>query len=380
MRLKAPSTAPGRRLAAALLLATGIPACSRTAPPPPRAPRVHVDTVANDSLVAADARRDTAPADSAVERGVNDSDSVIVRPDSSAAARSVAASHRVPLPPSTPRHVLTPLADTISQYLVFFPTVESWFLAAARGKRPLLDIGRVDTDVKDPRRRAAYLDAVRALAPIQPGTRFRLRGGWGAADATVSGYDVWNGRIVATLDSLQPVDSLAHASGGWVATAERTDSSRAATVDSCVRKDTSAAQLARVADVRDSLEQVLRALPPPPLPRLVNTEHAVATQVVGCFGGARRIALAVDLRAGNNEWIREKMVLIDTTGTVQALRVDDLRFKGHDLLSALDGDEDGTDDLAARGLAQAMGGTVVLHFVAPTRLQRLAGGFAWESR
>jgi len=258
--------------------------------------------------------------------------------------------------------------------------VETWFLAAARGQRPLLDIGRVDTDVHDPRRRAAYLDAVRALAPIQPGTRFRLRGGWGAADATVNGYDVWNGRIVATLDSLQPVDSLAHASGGWLATAERTDSMRVARVDSCVRQDTSAALKARVAAVRDSLEQSLRALPPPPLPRLVNTEHVVATQVVGCFGGARRLALAVDLRAGNNEWIRERMVLIDTTGAVQTLRVDDLRFKGHDLLSALDGDEDGVDEIAARGLAQAMGGTVVLHLVAPTRLQRLAGGFAWESR
>jgi hypothetical protein len=65
---------------------------------------------------------------------------------------------------------------------------------------------------------------------------------------------------------------------------------------------------------------------------------------------------------------------------VQTLRVDDLRFKAHDILYALDGDGDGIDDVAARGLTEAAGGSVVMRMVPPNRLQRLASGFAWESR
>jgi hypothetical protein len=132
--------------------------------------------------------------------------------------------------------------------------------------------------------------------------------------------------------------------------------------------------------VRDSLILWLDSLPPPPYQRLVKTEKPQWSTIVGCFGGARRIALAVDLRAGNNEWIRERVVLIDTLGAVTTLRVSDLRFKGHDLLMALDADGDGLDDLATRGFAEAAGGITILKLTDKNRLVRLAGGFAWESR
>ena len=329
------------------------------------------DTAAADSVVAADARRDTAPADLPV-----DSSATVVVP-----ADRPAAPHPLE-PPVTPRHTLSPLSDTISQYLVFAPTVETWFLAAARGKRPLVDLGRIDTDLrKDPHRRAAYLDAVKALTPLPVGTRFRLRGAWGAGDATISGFDVWNGRIVATLAAPPVVDSLAKASTSWIATAERTDTTTPPAVDMCPRPTLLSDELkARATVVRDSIEQWLKTQPPPPFTRLVATERTVTTQAAGCFGHGRRLILAVDLRAGNNEWIRERMVALDTAGVVQTLRVDDLRFKAHDLLYALDGDGDGIDDIAARGLTEAAGGTVVMRTVPPNRLQRLTSGFAWESR
>jgi hypothetical protein len=322
-------------------------------------------------VVAADARRDTAPADALI-----DSSATVVVP-----ADRPAPPHPLE-PPVTPRHTLSPLSDTISQYLVFAPTVETWFLAAARGKRPLLDLGRVDTDLrKDPHRRAAYLDAVRALTPFPVGTRFRLRGAWGGDDVTVSGFDVWNGRIVATLTAPKNVDSLARASTQWIAAAERTDSLTPPAVDTCQRSvPLSDAFRARATVVRDSIEQWLLTQPPPPFARLVATEHTVTTQAVGCFGRGRQLVMAVDLRAGNNEWIRERLVALDTAGVVQTLRVDDYRFKAHDLLYAMDGDGDGIDDIAARGLTQAAGGTVVMRMVPPNRLQRLASGFAWESR
>jgi hypothetical protein len=326
-----------------------------------------------------------------------------------------------PPPPPTPaRTALSPLADSISQYLVFDPIGESWFLAAARGKKPLVDIGRVDVDLKkEPRRRTAYLEAVRALAPVTVGTRFRLRGAWGAADVTVKGYDVWNGRIVATITAPPIVDSLAKAATTFIASAQRIDSTAtpvdtskshpdsgkvrrdsakargdtskarldsaavsadSAIVDTCDRRTLSPDLVTRVSVVRDSIESWLAQLPPPPLPRLVATEKAVATQAIGCFGKGRRVALAVDLRAGNNEWIRERMVLIDTLGVVSTVRVDDYRFKGHDLLYAMDGYGDGVDGVAARGVAEASGGTVILRLTPASRFQRVADGFAWESR
>lgn len=367
------------------LLALGLIACRDRTPHPPTPPHYsHTDTAAADSVVSADARRDTTPSDANA-----DTNSTVVVPAERPVGAASVTSHPL-APPVTPRHALSPLADTIAQYLVFAPTVETWFLAASRGKRPLVDIGRVDTDLKkDPRRRSAYLTAVRALTPFPVGTRLRLRGSWGAEDATVAGFDAWNGRIVATITASKLVDSLARKSTTWLATAQlltdsaHTDTVRVdtgAVVDTCNRGPLPDTLQARANIVRDSIEAFLRSQPPPPFARLVASEHTVTTQAVGCFGKGRRLVLAVDLRAGNNEWIRERIVAIDTAGVVQTLRVDDLRFKAHDILYALDGDGDGIDDIAARGLTEAAGGSVVMRMVPPNRLQRLASGFAWESR
>ena len=98
----------------------------------------------------------------------------------------------------------------------------------------------------------------------------------------------------------------------------------------------------------------------------------------GCFGVARR-ALVVSLRAGDAEWVRERMVLVAPNGAVTPLRVSDLRFRAHDLLVAFDADGDGVDDLATRATTERAGGTTVLRVdLGNKRAERLAGGFAWE--
>jgi hypothetical protein len=368
-----------------MLLAHCMTACTDHTPhPPPRPRSSHADSAAADSIVSADARRDTAPSqpgDSAAPADANaDSSATVNVPADRPAGSRPVVTHAL-APPVPPRHALSPLADTISQYLVFAPTVETWFLAAGRGKRPLVDIGRVDIDLKkDPHRRAAYLDAVRALTPLPVGTRFRLRGLWGADDATVTGFDVWNGRIVATIAAPHAVDSLARLATIWIATAQRADTEMPPMIDTCPRGPVPDALQVRATIVRDSIEAWLKSLPPPPFTRLVATERTVTTQAVGCFGRGRRLAMAVDLRAGNNEWVRERIVALDTAGVVQTLKVDDYRFKAHDLLYAFDADGDGIDDIAARGLTEAAGGSVVMRMVLPNKLQRLASGFAWESR
>jgi hypothetical protein len=285
---------------------------------------------------------------------------------------------------------IPPLAETIAEKLVFPPVTQSWFLAAARGKRMLVDIGRVDIEVRrDPARLAAYKLAVEARTPFPVGTRFRLRGPWGADDATINGFDTWNGRIVATLETAPRVDSLARTIEPLQATAQLVDAAaEELTPDpgSCVRGPLPPSLEARIAVVHDSLEQALRAGDkPPPYERLLKSLQARRTFAAGCFPGGRAVAIAT-LWAGEYEWVRELVVLVDEAGMATPLRVRDYRFRAHEALYALDGDGDGVDDLATRGYGPNLGGTSVLRLVDgltpkdPRRLERMATGFSWESR
>ena len=102
---------------------------------------------------------------------------------------------------------LPPLADTIAQRLVFYTMTQNWFVGATRGKRLLIDLGRVDMEVrKDSARSRAYREAVAARSPVPIGTRLRLRGQWGEDDAIVSGFDTWNGRIAATVTTAPSIE------------------------------------------------------------------------------------------------------------------------------------------------------------------------------
>ena len=282
---------------------------------------------------------------------------------------------------------LPPLADTIAEKLVFPPVTQSWFLAAARGKRMLVDIGRVDAEVRrDPARLAAYKLAVEARTPFPAGTRFRLRGPWGADDATITGFDTWNGRIVATVATSPRVDSLAKKLDPLPATAQLVDSASEAVTDTaCVRGPLPPPLEERIKLVRDSLEQFLRNGEKPPYERLLKSLKSRTTMAEGCFPGGVAIIVAT-MWAGQYEWVREQVVMVDSAGALAPLRLRDYRFRGHEALYALDGDGDGIDDLATRGYGPFLGGTSVLRIVDgtkpkdPRRLERMATGFAWESR
>jgi hypothetical protein len=230
----------------------------------------------------------------------------------------------------------------------------------------------------------------------------------------VTGFGDWNGRIVATIKVSPHLDSLVRAAPAAFAAAERLDTTTradsavadtsakgdslrvadstrradsarhadnvAVARDSCLADSVPAGLLARAAVVRDSIELWLRSQPPPPYDRLLATEKAQSSQVAGCFGGANRLALAVDLRAGANEWVKERAVLIDTAGRVTTLRIDDYRFKGHDFLTTLDPNGAGIDGIVAKGVTEASGATVILALGPHNRAARWVSGFAWESR
>ena len=275
---------------------------------------------------------------------------------------------------------LSPLADSIARTLVFLGRGTDWFTASGRGRRLLIDLGRVDTKVTEPERRAAYVEAVERLAPVRKGDRFRIHGPWGSDDAVVRGYDVWSGRIVATLDVSRRVDSIVRRTEPLIASAIRSDSARPPVADPC-RRDTLLSEdlLSRITAVRDSLEQELRPDSAKLYERLQSKIRVRSSAVTGCFADAR-VLLLVTLLAGDYEYVRERAVLVSDSGRVVALRPSDHRFRAHEALHAFDADGDGVDDIAARGLTTRAGSVVVMRLNrVEARLERMTAGFAWEA-
>lgn len=291
---------------------------------------------------------------------------------------------------------LSPLADSLSRFLVFVPVTQRWFAAASRGQRMVVDIGRADTTVgNDPVRRAAFHEAVSKLAPLGRGDKLRLRGPWGSDDVSVSGFDTWSGRVVATLHATPRIDSLARARDWLPAVAVRTDSAQESVTAPCERVVPPSLN-GRLESVKDSVVKLLReAKDLPRVTRLANSLKDASSRIAGCFENAS-VIMFVTLYAGDYEWVRERALAFDSLGNVRTLAVRDLRFKAHETLGAFDADGDGDDDVAARGRVTRAGAMVVFRLVdapapgakasdghpAPnvpaSRLERAAAGFAWE--
>jgi len=360
----------------AIAMAAGLAACSGSQKPP-----------ASSTGAAASAQR-AAGADSATRQSA---DSALAM----AAVRDAATARK-----------LSPSADSIVPYLVFVPTEERVLVAAVRNKQWLLDVGRMDVDIrKDSARARAFREAAPVISPVPPRTAFRLQWARGAEDVVVDSFAVYNGRLVMRVLGSPALDSAARGKGTFAALATRADSALPPVATPCelridpdsatlvafaaltsaerkaqavARKQADSAYDARVMAVRDSLDAVLRA-ERPPYERLQRRTKVVSSQVRGCFGAARR-ALVVSVRAGDAEWVRERLVTIAPDGTVTPLRIDDLRFRAHELLTAFDADGDGVDDLAVKGATERAGGTAILRVdLVKKRAERLAAGFAWET-
>ena len=276
---------------------------------------------------------------------------------------------------------LSPVADSIADRMVFPPRGQLWFTAAARGKRMLVDIGRVDIDVKAEPRASAYLEALKRVSPIPIGSHFRLSGPWGADSAVLTEFAVWNGRIVGVLKVSSHVDSLARTVEPLPAAAAITDSVVQSATDSCKRDSLSEALTDRAAIVRDSMTQQLLATAKPPFERLQNSLKVSSSRIAGCYGRLGRVLVIVSARAGNVEWVAERMAIVNDSGAVTPLKFGDYRFQAHDGIYAFDADRDGIDDIATRAQREAMGGISILRLdTARKRFDRLTAGFAWESR
>jgi hypothetical protein len=274
----------------------------------------------------------------------------------------------------------SPIVDSIAEALVFVPRNQTWFTAAARGKRMLLDLGRVDLEVRrDSARAAHYRALVAGRAPIRAGARLRLHGPWGSDDATVTGFDTWNGRIVAVLAVPARVDSLVKRIEPLPAAAVRNEQPAESAGPPCSRDSVTLAHAQRLDALRDSVEQALRtSVGNIPYERLADDVVVRTTLAHGCFAGGRTVMLS-SLRAGSFEYVRERAYLIADDGGITPLRFAGSPWRAHEAIYALDADGDGTDDLAVRGSSNRAGGTVIFTLNG-NRLARLTGGFNWESR
>jgi len=288
----------------------------------------------------------------------------------------------------TPKpRVLTDAEQRVADGIVFAPSMMERFVVAARNKRLLVDIGRVDLETKQDAHQLAAVRRVASLVgPLSHVSFVHVRGSWGVETDSIKGYDVWNGRLVAVLAPSSRADSLLRKSTPLLGVATRmlvpvdtTAPDTAAAVGGCVRDSVPPTLPARVAIVRDSLVRwVTDSLKPPyGLPSKLAVRGDTAS---GCFGPWRALVV-VTTRTSAFDWSEERTLLVGADGKTATARLRDLRLRTHESLAAFDADGDGVDELAARGLAQRMGAQTVLKLDPTTRrFSRFASGFAWETR
>jgi hypothetical protein len=339
--------------------------------------------------------RDAAPARAVVPTpatqavavtGASVPEAMVAQQGDTSSSRRVAP--RVPL--------LTEEEQLVADGIVFAPRTTSRFLVAARNKRLLLDLGRIDLEGKPDAERLALIRRVSArMGPLAHVQRVRVRGSWGDETDSIVGYDVWNGRAVAVLAVSSHTDSLLKRNAPLVGVATTssdttsvgqampatpaTQTSAAAGAAACVR-DSLASMQPRIAAVRDSLVRWMTDSLKSPFPQLAKATVVRGDATTGCFASWRAVVIATS-RTPSLEWNEERALLIGADGKVLPARLRDLRLRAHESLMSFDADGDGIDELAARGLATRMGAQSVLKLdPAARRFSRFASGFAWESR
>lgn len=277
----------------------------------------------------------------------------------------------------THRPKLSPLADSISRALVVAPRSQTWFTAAGRGKRLVVDLGRTDAAIGSaPDRRAAFQEAVLSRTPLRPGMRVRVRGPWGEDDARIAALEILGGRIVATLEGSARIDSVARRVEPLLASIRPAVDSSPSVKSACVRAPIDSALAARASAVRDSIAREVMAADWPPYERLEQSLQIASSRLIGCFG-AGRVMMIVSIRAGGLEWVRERFVVVGDSGAVRVLETPVYRHRAHDGVTAFDADGDGVDDLAVRVMADGAGSLTILKLEEGKRLVPMTSGFAW---
>ncbi len=275
--------------------------------------------------------------------------------------------------PAAPNTPLAGEAASMADRAVFAPLTQRWFMARTIDSTLSLDIGRIDGGVgTTDAARGAFEQMVAARSPVQRGMVFTVHARAGAAAAHVSGFRVSGRRILALLDA--PVlDSTERAVPvEWRGMPPAP--SRTTAAEACTAGDTAAisAAIVRASDPAFGVKPPSRSTPATP------PVKSALSVIRGCFGDFRAILTLRPLDV-TPETV-ERVTLVRADGTTRSGKLKDLAYPLHELLSVVDIDGDGTNEIVVHSYRMSMETWAALRMTDSISFTRFASGFTIEKR
>ncbi len=279
------------------------------------------------------------------------------RPDSVPTVVTDSTTVLLSLLPAASDGTLSGEAASLAERAVFVPRTQRWFMTRMVESVPSMDIGRIDGGVgTTDGARAALIRMLAERSPILPGMSFVLHTRNGSRVATVTGLATSGRRIVARLD-VPPFDI------GDLALPVEWRGAPAAPPHQVSRKDCPPGD--RVAIDRT-------------VARFVVSKDTAVSVLRGCFGRFRALITLRPLTVTPES--SERVILVKPDGGTQRGRLRDLSYPLHDLVSVLDIDGDGTDEIVVHSFRPAMETWAALRMTDSVAFTRFASGYTIEKR
>lgn len=248
-------------------------------------------------------------------------------------------------------------AAALAERAVFAPRTQRWFMARMIDSQPSMDIGRIDGGVgSSESSRAALLRMLAERSPIVPGMSFVLHGRGGSFVATVTGFAMSGRRIVARLDAPAFAADEPALPVEWRG-APAVSPHRVTRID-CAAGDSAAIERS--------------------VAKYVATKDTAVTVLRGCFGRFRALVTVRPLDITPESV--ERVILVRPDGGTQRGRLRDLSYPLHGLVSVLDIDGDGVQEIVAHSFRPAMETWSALRMTDSIAFTRFASGFTIERR
>ncbi len=248
-------------------------------------------------------------------------------------------------------------AASLADRAVFAPRTQRWFMARMIDSVPSMDIGRIDGGVgASAASRTALTQMLAARSPIVPGMSFVLHALGGTRVATVTTLVTSGRRIVAQLDvpAFEPGEQALPVEWRGAPAVQP----HAVTRVECPAGDRAAIDrsLAKYVASKDSAVSVIR----------------------GCFGRFRALVTVRPLEITPESG--ERVILVKADGGTQRGRLRDLSYPLHELVSVLDIDGDGTQEIVVHSFRPAMEMWSALRMTDSIAFTRFASGYTVERR
>lgn len=248
-------------------------------------------------------------------------------------------------------------ANSLADRAVFPPRTQRWFMARMADGVASMDIGRIDDGIgSSDAARVALLRMLAERSPIVPGMSFIVHALGGSRVATVTGLTTSGRRIVAQLD-VPPFDQ------GEVALPVEWRGApavqpHAVSRTGCAPGDSAAIErgVAKYVATKDTAVSVLR----------------------GCFGRFRALVTVRPIAITPES--SERVILVGADGGTHRGRLRDLSYPLHELLSVLDIDGDGVQEIVVHSIRPAMETWAALRMTDSTVFTRFASGYTVEKR